>query len=152
MPTFQIVKIRPGKKPYTVLVVHDLPTDPVAFHGFMRDMVCKKGGYGFYAVTRSHTHGEKRGYKGVWLGQIQPEGVTTLRTYSKHPTFPGEPFKKMWFERGDLRRFIHIPQYEDSYTKVIKALLSDSRFEIEQPKRVKIKKGMTGLVKACLKD
>lgn len=152
MQTFLIAKVRPGKKPYTLLVVHDLPLDPIAFHGFMRDLICKRHGYGVYAIARSNALGEKRGYKGVWLGQIQPEGVTTFKTYPKHPVFPEEPVKKMWFEHGDLRRLIRIPQFEDTYTKVVKSLLTDSRFGIEQPKRVKIKKGMLGLVKACLKS
>lgn len=151
MPTFIIAKVRQGKKPYNVVTVHDLPVDPIAFHGFMRDMVCNRHGYGVYAISRSHCEGEKRGWKGVWLGQIQPEGVTTFKTYPKHPAFPEQPFKRMWFENGDLRRFIRIPEFEDSYTKVVRAVLYDSQFGVEKPKTIKIKKGMTGLVQACLK-
>jgi hypothetical protein len=151
MPSFMIAKVRSGKKPFTVTVVHDLPVDPVAFHGFMKDMVCKRNGYGMYAIARSHREGEKRGWKGVWLGTIQPEGVTTFRTYPNHPVFPGE-FKKMWFEKGDIRRIIRIPQFEDSITRVVASFLADTRFGAQKPKRLRVKKGVIGLVKACLKS
>jgi len=152
LPTFIISKVREGKKPYKVLVVHDLPTEPIAFHAFMRDNVCRRHGWGVYVVSRSHSNAEKRGFKGVWLGAVQPEGVTTLKSYSHNVTFPGEPHKRMWFERGDLRKFIRIPQFDDSYTRVLKSMLGLREFGVPKPKTAKVKKGIQGLIEACLKE